>query len=158
VSYRIARLVAGDDAVARRVFSTMAEVFDEDHEDLSEGYVAQLLARHEFWVLAATLDEEVVGGLTAHTLPMTRSESREIFIYDIAVLVEHQRRGVGRLLMSHLTRLASDAGIHDLFVPADDEDAHALDFYRALGGVASPVTFFTFSRNLGGAIRSRSPA
>jgi len=48
--------------------------------------------------------------------------------------------------MSHLTRIAGDAGIHDLFVPADEDDAHALDFYRALGGVASPVTFFTFGR------------
>ncbi len=79
---------------------------------------------------------------------MTRSESREIFIYDIAVRVDHRRRGVGRLLMSHLTRIARDAGIHDLFVPADDEDAHALESYRALGGVASAVTFFTFGRGV----------
>jgi aminoglycoside 3-N-acetyltransferase I len=97
-------------------------------------------------VLAATMGDEIVGGLTAHTLPMTRSESREIFIYDIAVRASHQRRGVGRLLMSHLARLAGEAGIADMFVPADDEDSHALEFYRALGGVASPVTFFTFGR------------
>jgi aminoglycoside 3-N-acetyltransferase I len=94
------------------------------------------------------LGEQIVGGLTAHTLPMTRSESREIFIYDIAVRADHQRRGVGRLLMSHLIRTASDAGIHDLFVPAEDEDVHALEFYRALGGAASPVTFFTFGREV----------
>jgi len=91
------------------------------------------------------LGDEVVAGLTAHTVPMTRSESREIFIYDIAVRVDHQRRGIGRLLMLQLTRLANHAGIHDLFVPADDEDLHAVEFYRALGGVASGVTFFTFS-------------
>jgi aminoglycoside 3-N-acetyltransferase I len=30
-------------------------------------------------------------------------------------------------------------------VLADDEDQHALDFYRALGGAASPVTMFDFS-------------
>jgi aminoglycoside 3-N-acetyltransferase I len=147
VSYRTARLLAGDGSQAKRLFSTMAEVFEEQHEHLSDEYVAQLLARDELWVLAATLADEIVGGLTAHTIPMTRSESREIFIYDIAVRVEHQRRGVGRLLMSHLMRLASDVGIHDLFVPADEEDAHALEFYRALGGIASPVTFFTFGRS-----------
>jgi aminoglycoside 3-N-acetyltransferase I len=124
----------------------MAQVFEEEHEPLSDEYVARLLAREELWILAATSGEEIVGGLTAHTLPMTRSESREIFIYDIAVHADHQRRGVGRLLMSHLTRIAGEAGIDDLFVPADDEDAHALEFYRALGGIASPVTFFTFGR------------
>jgi aminoglycoside 3-N-acetyltransferase I len=143
-SYRVARLATGDGPLAKKLFSTMATVFEEETEELSEEYVAQLITRDELWVLAATRGEEVVGGLTAHTLPMTRSESREIFIYDIAVRVNHQRRGVGRLLMSHLTRISREAGIHDLFVPAENEDAHALDFYRALGGVASPVTFFTF--------------
>jgi aminoglycoside 3-N-acetyltransferase I len=147
--YRIARLGDGDGPAAKRLFSTMAEVFEEKHEQLSDEYVAQLLACDELWMLSATLGEEIVGGLTAHTLPMTRSESREIFIYDIAVRVDHQRRGVGRLLMSHLARIAGDAGIHDLFVPADDEDTHALEFYRALGGVASPVTFFTFGSEVG---------
>lgn len=125
----------------------MAEVFEEEHEDLSDEYVAELLAREELWILAAMWRDEVVGGLTAHSLPMTRSMSREIFIYDIAVRRDHQRRGVGRLLMSHLERIASEAGIHDLFVPADDADAHALEFYRALGGVASPVTLFAFGRD-----------
>src|SRR5260370_40138840 len=143
-SYQIARLAAGEGAVARKLFSMMAEVFGEEHDRLSDKYVAQLLAHDQLWVLAATTGGEIVGGLTAHTLPMTRSESREIFIYDIAVRLDHQRRGVGRLLVSHLMRIASDAGIHDSFVPVDDEDAHALEFYRALGGVASPVTFFTF--------------
>ncbi len=143
-SYRIARLGAGDGAVARTLFATMAAVFEEKHEALSDEYVAKLLARDDLWVLAATYGDDVVGGLTAHTLPMTRSESREIFIYDIAVRADQQRRGVGRLLMADLARLAAAEGIHDWFVPADDEDAHALEFYRALGGVASPVTFFTF--------------
>jgi aminoglycoside 3-N-acetyltransferase I len=133
----------------------MAEVFEEEHDHLSDEYLAQLLARDQFWALAATLGEELVGGLTAHTLPMTRSESRELFIYDIAVRVDHQRRGVGRLLVSHLTRIANDGGIHDLFVAADNEDAYAMEFYRALGGVASPITFFTFGRDAGGATRSR---
>ena len=146
MSYQVARLAPGDSAVARRLFSTMAEVFEEEYERLSDEYLAQLLARDQFWALAATWGEEIVGGLTAHTLPMTRSESREVFIYDIAVRVDHQRRGVGRRLVSHLIRIAKDSGIHDLFVPADDEDAHAIEFYRALGGVASPVTLFTFSR------------
>lgn len=124
----------------------MAEVFDEECEDLGDGYLDRLLCREGFWAIAAfTDDDELIGGLTAHTLPMTRAEASEIFIYDIAVRSDQQRKGVGRLLMTELRREAANAGIQDVFVAADDDDVHALDFYRALGGVPSPVTFFTFS-------------
>ena len=140
----VRRLAAGDRTLARTTFAAMAEVFEEPHAPLSDGYLDRLLLRDDFWALAALAGDEVVGGLTAHTLPMTRAETSEIFIYDIAVRAEHQRRGVGRQLMLALRDAAAARGIDELFVPADDADAHALDFYRALGGTASPVTFFTF--------------
>lgn len=124
----------------------MAEVFAEGHEQLGDGYLDRLLGRQDFWVIAAfTDDDELIGGITAHTLPMTRTEAFEIFIYDIAVRGDQQRKGVGRLLMTVLRGEAAAIGIQDVFVPADDDDVEALDFYRALGGVPSPVTFFTFS-------------
>ena len=31
-----------------------------------------------------------------------------------------------------------------LQIPPDNDDRHALEFYRRLGGVAAPVTIFTF--------------
>lgn len=53
-------------------------------------------------------------------------------------------RGVGRQLMSTLRSQAAGQGIRVVFVAADNEDTHALDFYRALGGVPAPVTIFSF--------------
>jgi aminoglycoside 3-N-acetyltransferase I len=45
--------------------------------------------------------------------------------------------------MTTLRDEAAAAGIKEVFVLADNEDVHALDFYRALGGRASQVTLFT---------------
>lgn len=132
------------------MFATMAEVFAEDEGDaaepLDDDHVVALLRRVEFWAVVAIEGGAVVGGLTAHALPMTRSRSTELFIYDLAVRSDRQRRGIGRALVEHLLTLARTAGIDTTFVPADDEDTHALEFYRAVGGVPSRVTFFTFSR------------
>jgi aminoglycoside 3-N-acetyltransferase I len=143
---RTARLASGDTALATRMFALMAAVFGEPEVELSDAYVAGLLSRPSFWAIVAIEGDEIVGGLTAHTLPMTRVQGSEIFIYDIAVRTDRQRRGVGRSLVMHLRKAAAAEGIDVVFVPADVEDAHALEFYRALGGDASPVTFFTFER------------
>lgn len=141
---RTQRLTTDDRDLARRLFAMMTEVFEEPGAALSNAYLDALLARPEFWAMAALSGDDVVGGVTAHALPMTRAETTELFIYDVAVRADHQRRGVGRQLLTQLRQAASAAGINDAFVPADNEDTHALDFYRALGGLAAPVTIFTF--------------
>jgi aminoglycoside 3-N-acetyltransferase I len=149
----VRRLVLGEEGVAREMFAMMVAVFAEDEDgrddrggELGDEDVAGLLRRGEFWALVATEEGVVVGGLTAHVLPMTRNRSSELFLYDLAVRTDRRRRGIGRALVEELLALAKSVGIRTTFVPADDEDTHALDFYRALGGAASPVTFFTFSR------------
>jgi aminoglycoside 3-N-acetyltransferase I len=142
---RLMRLKQGDNDLARDLFSLMAEIFEEECEVLSDAYLNQLLTCEAFWVIAAFDGDQIIGGVTAHTLPMTRRGISEVFIYDIAVRIDHQRKGIGRHLVQNLQNMAAASGIWVLFVSADNDDLHALDFYRALGGVASPVTFFTFT-------------
>jgi aminoglycoside 3-N-acetyltransferase I len=141
---RVERLTFVDIELARSLFAAMARVFETEPGDLADGYLTRLLNRDDFWALVASVDGELAGGVTAHTLPMTHAEESEIFIYDVAVIPKFQRLGVGRQLMTALRIQAADAGVSVAFVPADNEDIHALDFYRALGGVAAAVTIFTF--------------
>jgi len=140
------RLTSGDTALAKAMFSLMAAVFEEREGQLSDEYVAGLLARPDFWAVATIDDDEIVGGLTAHTLPMTRKQGSEIFIYDIAVRPDCRRRGVGRDLVACLRKAAVADRIDTVFVPADDEDKNAVLFYRAIGGEPSPVVVFTFDQ------------
>ncbi len=143
---RIDRLGAGDRDRARSLFALLAEVFGEPRRLLSTSYLDALLADGSFWAIAAFDGDEVVGGVTGYALAMTRSESREMFVYDIAVRSDHQRQGVGRRLLEVLAETAAASGIDDMFVFADNADRHALAFYHALGGRASAVTCFTFAR------------
>ncbi len=138
------RLGLGDRVLARRTFVLMAAVFEVDAAPLSDGYIDALLARDDFFVVAALADGDVIGGITAHALPMTTSERRAAFIYDVAVAEPRQRSGVGRQMMAVLREVLHAAGIGEVFVPADNEDTHALRFYEALGGAAQPVTIFDF--------------
>jgi aminoglycoside 3-N-acetyltransferase I len=140
------RLTTGDRDLAKALFALMSNVFEENSQVLCDEYVDKLLGRADFWAIAAFSGDDIIGGVTAHTLPMTRAESSEVFIYDVAVQRDYQRRGIGRQLVTRLLEEAAASGIRDVFVPADNDDVHALDFYRALGGDASAVTIFTFTR------------
>jgi len=143
----ITRLGPGDHELARELFAVMVAAFAEESTQLGDDYVDRLLAQGSFWALAAKLDGEVVGGLAAHVIPLTREERAELFVYDIAVAARHRRQGVGRALLGELRRLGDEAGIRVTFIAADEADADARDFYRALGGAGSGVTLFTFGES-----------
>lgn len=140
----VRRLDAEDAALAQGLFALMSAVFGESQRPLSHRYLEGLLASQGFWAMAAFSGDELLGGLTAHSLPMTRIEAAEVFVYDLAVQERHQGQGVGRALVAALREHCGAQGIDVVFVPADDEDVHALEFYKAIGGRPSPVTFFTF--------------
>ncbi len=141
---RLERLSAGDLATARATFTLMADVFETPTEALGDDYLVRLLARDDFWGYSALDDDAVIAGLSAHTLWMTHRERAEVFIFDIAVNPRAQRTGVGRALITRLLADAAHVGIDIAFVPADNDDEHALDFYRALGGRPAAVTIFEF--------------
>ncbi|MCU0635450.1 MAG: GNAT family N-acetyltransferase [Gemmatimonadaceae bacterium] len=140
----IRRLGAADRAPARTLFALFARVFETDAQVLSDDALELRLRDPAFWALAAYDGDTIVGGLTAHTLPMTRDASHEILIYDLAVDPAHQRTGVARATVDTLRALARADGIEVVLVMADNEDTHALDFYRAVGGTPHPVTLFVF--------------
>ena len=154
---QVRRFGADEVGNARQLFTMMADVFEEHCQPLGNVSLKSLLARDEFWALAAFVGDEMVGGLTAHTLPMTRDEAFEVFIYDIAVRVDRQRQGVGRALIDALRVMASRQGIDDVFVAADAGDEPAIEFYRALRANESMAIVFAFARGVGEAVRSADP-
>ena len=132
--------------LAQATFAMMGVAFEDPPADPPDAaYVATLLARDDLWVYAAVVDVAPVGGLTAFVLPLTRTAGSEVLVYDVAVHADQQRRGVGRALLERVRADAAEAGIAELWVPADDEDTHALDFYRRTGGRAQAVTIFTYA-------------
>ena len=46
-----------------------------------------------------------------------------MYLYDLAVESDLQRRGIGSLLMEELRRLSKDIGADTVFVQADAKDA-----------------------------------
>jgi aminoglycoside 3-N-acetyltransferase I len=137
--------MAGDEAVAASLFVLLAEALGESDDALEPPGVAAWLARPDCWAVAAFDGAEVVGGLSAHALPMTRSGRIEFFLYDLAVAAPYRRRGIGRALLQFLVEHGQVAGALDVFVLAEADDDDAIAFYQAIGGVPASAVMFTFA-------------
>jgi aminoglycoside 3-N-acetyltransferase I len=60
-------------------------------------------------------------------------DRREIYIYDLAVMKGHRRRGVAKGLIGELKKIASERNVYVIFVQADTEDGPAIALYEGLG-------------------------
>ena len=92
-----------------------------------------LLSKEHFIALVALDKDGVIGGLTAYVLDKFEQERKEIYIYDLAVLKEHRRRGIARNLILKLRQTGRELGAYIIFVQADKVDMAAIKLYESLG-------------------------
>ncbi|MES2645797.1 MAG: GNAT family N-acetyltransferase [Bacteroidota bacterium] len=90
----------------------------------------RLLDNKFFIVFIAIADDVVVGGLTAYILERYDSEKPSAYIYDIAVTKEMQRNGIGKSLIEKFIAYCNDQKFSEVFVQAESEDTHAINFYK----------------------------
>ncbi|MCA1637332.1 MAG: GNAT family N-acetyltransferase [Acidobacteria bacterium] len=139
------KLEIGDLGCLTELVKLYEQVFEmEDFALPAAQYLQSLLEKETVIFYVAMIDKKVVGGLTAHVLPSTYFPSSEVYIYDLAVETKFQRKGIGRRLINSLKEYCASLRLKEVFVQADLEDRHALDFYRATGGIAESVVHFSY--------------
>lgn len=131
-------------AAANRLF---AEVFGKEGYQgplASSGHLRRLLEDDKFIALTADVDGELAGALAAYELVKFEADRSEIYIYDLAVLESHRRRGVATALIEALQPIAKAKGAWVIYVQADPPDAPAVALYDKLG-VREEVYHFDIS-------------
>jgi len=134
-SYR--QLTSADVPLLKSLLKVFGEAFDqvETYQQAvpSDRYLAALLGKPHFIAIVALCDERVVGGLAAYVLEKFEQDRREIYIYDLAVLEEHRRRGLATGMIGELKSIGAELGAYVIFVQADLEDGPAIALYESLG-------------------------
>ena len=130
----VIQTLCGDDVGRmRQVNRLFAEAFDDMERYRaapSDDHLRRLLASEHFVVLAAIREDQVIGALTAYELVKYERETRELYLYDIAVADPFRRRGVATALIDGLRRLAERRGADTIFVQADGDDEQAIALYE----------------------------
>lgn len=133
------QLGAGDLAALRALIGMFGRTFDDPDSyranEVSDDYLRRLLAGEAFIALAAFVGDDVVAGIAAYDLKKFEQERSEIYLYDLAVVAEHRRRGIATALIGKLREIARVRGAWVIFVQADTgvEDEPAIALYSKLG-------------------------
>jgi aminoglycoside 3-N-acetyltransferase I len=133
----VRRLGPADVSLMRELNAVFEAAF-EDPENYSsappdDAYLAERLALPHIVALVAMVGGGVVGGLVAYELDKLEQARREMYIYDIAVLESHRRRGVATGLIERLREIAAERGAWVVYVQADYGDEPAIALYTQLG-------------------------
>lgn len=143
--YEIKLLEKQDTDIFKKLISLFHKVFEvEKTTGTEDAYLINLLENPDFIIICIILENEVVGGLTAYVLKRYYAAYSEVYIYDIAVEPTFQRTGLGKKLIAFLALYCTQKGIACMFVQANEEDKHAIDFYHGTGGKAEKVIYFNY--------------
>lgn len=133
----IQRLGPNDITQMRGINALFADVFEDPEHYASTPpageWLRTQLANPAIIALAALDGDTVVGALTGYVLAKLEQERSEIYIYDLAVAVSHQRRGIATALIRELQALAPSLGAWVIYVQADHGDDPAIALYTKLG-------------------------
>lgn len=125
-----------------RVFEDVFEMKDFRIPD--ELHLRQLLRKEDFFVFVAFLDDKVIGGLTSYILHQYYSPRPLVYIFDLAVVTEHQWKGIGKRLIARNNDYCRSIGAEVVMVQADVADDYAIKFYKSTGGKPEEVIHFDY--------------
>ena len=111
-----------------RVFEDVFEMKNFSMPD--NEHLLNILTKKDFMAFVAIKENKIIGGLTAYTLDQYYSRKPLAYIYDLAVLTNYQRQGIGKQLIAEITKYCAVQGYEEVFVQADKVDDYAIEFYR----------------------------
>jgi ribosomal-protein-alanine N-acetyltransferase len=89
------------------------------------------------WIYAAVADDTVLGFAYGYELSRLNDIVNMLYIHEVGVMEEYQRRGIGYTLLSRLKEECSKRGICRFFLITGQNNIAANALYKKLGGEIS---------------------
>jgi ribosomal protein S18 acetylase RimI-like enzyme len=141
---------AGDAEEIYALAREMAEIVGDRYPELEavRGRLEELLEEPRARVLVAEGEGEVIGVVSLWIKPDLAHGDTVVEVPMLAVAEGSRRRGVGRLLMDEVRKLAvaDEASLMELVATSANEPAR--EFYRSLGFVEADLVAFEFVGDL----------
>lgn len=132
MAIQIQNIPANDVEQFKLLIGLFEQVFDmKDFKPPGPEHLQHLLQKPDFMAFTASVNGQLVGGMTVYVLHQYYAERPLAYIFDLAVLETFQRQGIGSALIDFLKNYCRELGFEEVFVQADLADGYAIDFYRS---------------------------
>ena len=88
---------------------------------------------------------EIIAYALAYRVPSIYSPAQLAYLYDIEVLEEHRRKGIGRQLIEALKKELKMAGVTELWLGTATDNVSGQALFSATGAEKSGETFHDFT-------------
>lgn len=131
----IKRLKPGDEEIAANVILKIKLEDNNIPENFS--YITSLLSDDSNYLIVS-LDKNIpTGFLIAYELQRIDCDKSMMLFYEIEVLPEYQKRGIGAKLISKLKEYCRKRNILKMWVISNESNIAAMNLYQSTGGVQS---------------------
>jgi aminoglycoside 3-N-acetyltransferase I len=128
MAYNVFRSSLDDVELARQA---LAEI--HERRPVAEAAISSFLNDPVCYLILAVEDGRVLGSLNGYSLRQPDRHRTQFLLYEIDVLQEHRRRGVGTALVNAFTDEARAAGAFEVWVVSNESTSAALAMYRKCG-------------------------
>ncbi len=137
----IRRLKAGDEAEAIRAIHVLKPSRERDGRDATPKHMRALLEADLNYLIVASADTSPIGFLLAYGFPRVDRDKNMIYLYEIDVLPEYRRRGIG----SGMTQLLKDECQNDqimkIWVGTDAGNSPARKLFESTGAICDGESY-----------------
>lgn len=99
--------------------------------------MVKFLSNKQNYFLVSVKDNIVVGFAVAYELQQVYQDERELFFFEIGVLKDYKRQGVGVALIELLKQICIENKYVEMYVPTNRSNLPAMGMYKKAGGIES---------------------
>lgn len=100
------------------------------------------------YLLAAVAEHRVIGYTLAYQFPSPYFEGYLAYLYDIDVLPEHRRKGIGKLMIKSLLEILKADSVKELWLGTAVDNIAGQKLFTATGAERSGETFTDYTYDL----------
>jgi len=130
LTMHVRKLEKSDISNFAKLVGIFEEVFQNDETIATAEQLEKLLSNPDFLVFVATINNEVIGGLTIYVLHSYYNSKPIAYIYDVGIDPNFQGKGYGKVLIAEVCNFCRQNGFDEAFVEAESDDVDAVAFYR----------------------------